>query len=52
MRFKIQKTILSDFALYVIIDTEINKVVCHLVYGNGEDYCDEIANKIVNSLNN
>ena len=51
-RFKINKTIVSDFALYAIIDTEMNKVVCHLVYDNGEEYCDEMANKIVAALNN
>jgi len=46
-RFKINKTILSDFALYALIDIEMNKVVCHFVYDNGEEYCDEMANKIV-----
>lgn len=50
-RFKINKTILSGFALYAIIDTEMNKVVCHFVYDNGEEYCDEMANKIVTALN-
>lgn len=50
-RFKINKVVLSDFALYAIIDTEMNKVVCHMVYDNGEEYCDEMANKIVSALN-
>ena len=35
-RFSIIKTILSDFALFAIVDNEMNKVVCHLVYNNGE----------------
>ena len=51
-RFKINKTILSDFALFAIVDNELNKIVCHLVYDNGEEYCDEMANKIVTALNN
>ena len=50
-RFSINKTILSDFALFAIIDNEQNKVVCHLVYDNGEQYCDEMANKMVVGLN-
>ena len=50
-RFSITKTILSDFALFVIIDNEQNKVVCHLVYDNGEQYCDEMANKMLAGLN-
>lgn len=50
-RFKINKVVLSDFALYAIIDTEMNKVVCHMVYDNGEEYCDEMVNKIVSALN-
>ena len=50
-RFSIIKTILSDFALFAIVDNELNKVVCHLVYDNGEEYCNEMANKIVTALN-
>lgn len=50
-RFSITKTILSDFALFAIIDNELNKVVCHLVYDNGEQYCDEMANKMLAGLN-
>lgn len=50
-RFSINKTILSDFVLFAIIDNEQNKVVCHLVYDNGEQYCDEMANKILVGLN-
>ena len=50
-RFSINKVILSDFALFAIIDNDMNKVVCHLVYDNGEEYCDEMANKIVTALN-
>jgi len=50
-RFSINKTILSDFALFAIIDNEQNKVVCHLVYGNGEQYCDEMAKKMLAGLN-
>ena len=50
-RFSISKTILSDFALFAIIDNEQNKVVCHLVYDNGEQYCDEMANKMLAGLN-
>ena len=52
LRFEIIKTILSDFALFVIVDNELNKVVCHLVYDNGEEYCNEMANKIITALNN
>jgi hypothetical protein len=52
LRFEIIKTILSDFALFAIVDNEQDKVVCHLVYDNGEEYCDEMANKIVAALNN
>ena len=52
LRFKINKAILSDFALFAIVDNELNKIVCHLVYDNGEEYCDEMANKIVTALNN
>ena len=52
LRFKINKTILSDFALFAIVDNELNKIVCHLVYDNGEEYCDEMASKIVTALNN
>jgi hypothetical protein len=50
-RFSINKTILSDFALFAIIDNEQKKVVCHLVYENGEQYCDEMANKMLVGLN-
>lgn len=50
-RFEIIKTIVADFALYAIIDNELNKVVCHMVYDNGEEYCDEMANRIVEGLN-
>jgi predicted PolB exonuclease-like 3'-5' exonuclease len=50
-RFSISKTILSDFALFAIIDNQQNKVVCHLVYDNGEQYCDEMANKMLAGLN-
>lgn len=50
-RFYIKKTILSDFALFVIIDNEQQKVVCHLVYDNGEEYCEEMANKMLAGLN-
>ena len=52
LRFKINKTILSDFALFAIVDNELNKIVCHLVYDNGEEYCNEMANKIITALNN
>ena len=51
LRFEIIKTILSDFALFAIVDNEQNKVVCHLVYDNGEEYCDEMANKMLAGLN-
>ena len=50
-RFSIVKTIVSDFALFAIVDNELNKVVCHLVYDNGAEYCDEMANKMVAGLN-
>jgi hypothetical protein len=50
-RFSIIKTILSDFALFAIVDNELNKVVCHLVYDNGEQYCEEMANKMLVGLN-
>ena len=50
-RFSIIKTILSDFALFAIVDNELNKVVCHLVYDNGEEYCEEMANKMLDGLN-
>lgn len=50
-RFLIIKTILSDFALFAIVDNELNKVVCHLVYDNGEEYCEEMANKMLTGLN-
>ena len=50
-RFSINKTILSDFALFAIVDNELNKVVCHLVYDNGEEYCEEMANKMLFGLN-
>ena len=50
-RLSINKTILSDFALFAIIDNEQQKVVCHLVYDNGEQYCDEMANKMLAGLN-
>lgn len=50
-RFSVIKTILSDFALFAIVDNELNKVVCHLVYDNGEQYCDEMANKMLAGLN-
>ena len=51
IRFSIHKTILSDFALFAIIDNEQQKVVCHLVNDNGEQYCDEMANKMLAGLN-
>lgn len=50
-RFSITKTILADFILFAIIDNEQNKVVCHFVYDNGEQYCDEMANKMLTGLN-
>jgi hypothetical protein len=50
-RFSIIKTILLDFVLFAIVDNELNKVVCHLVYDNGEQYCDEMANKMLDGLN-
>ena len=51
IRFSIVKTILSDFALFAIVDNELNKVICHLVYDNGEKYCEEMANKMLAGLN-
>lgn len=51
LRFEIIKTVLCDFALFAIVDNEQNKVVCHLVYDNGEEYCDEMANKMLTGLN-
>jgi len=50
-RFSINKTILYDLALFAIIDNEQQKVVCHLVYDNGEQYCNEMANKMLAGLN-
>lgn len=50
-RFKVTKTILADFVLFAIIDTLLNKVVCHLCYDNGEEYCDEMTNKMLEGLN-
>jgi len=50
-RFSILKTILLDFALFAIVDNKLNKVVCHLVHDNGEEYCEEMANKMLASLN-
>ena len=50
-RFSIIKTIVSDFALFAIVDNELNKVVCHLVYDNCEEYCEEMANKMLDGLN-
>jgi hypothetical protein len=50
-RFSIIKTILSDFALFAIVDNELNKVVCHLVWDNGDKYCEEMANKMLAGLN-
>jgi len=50
-RFSINKTIISDFALFAILDNEKNTVVCHLIYENGEEYCDEMANKMLAGLN-
>lgn len=50
-RFKIQKTILKDFALFGIVDNKTGKVVCNLNYENGEEYCDEMAEKMVLGLN-
>jgi hypothetical protein len=50
-RFSIIKTILSDFALFAIVDNQLNKVVCHLAYDNGEEYCEEMANKMLVGLN-
>lgn len=50
-RFSITKNILADFALFAIVDNELNKVVCHLVYSNGEAYCEEMANKMLAGLN-
>ena len=50
-RFSIIKTILSEIALFAIVDNELNKVVCHLVYDNGEEYCEEMANKMLAGLN-
>ena len=50
-RFSIIKTTLSDFALFAIVDNDLNKVVCHLVYDNGEEYCEEMANKMLAGLN-
>ena len=51
IRFSIVKTILSDFVLIAILDNELNKVVCHLVYDNGEEYCEDMANKMLTGLN-
>jgi hypothetical protein len=50
-RFSVIKTTLSDFALFAIVDNDLNKVVCHLVYDNGEEYCQEMADKILAGLN-
>jgi len=51
VRFSIIKTILSGFALFAIVDNELNKVVCHLGYDNDEKYCEEMANKMLAGLN-
>jgi hypothetical protein len=29
----------------------LNKVVCHLVWDNGDKYCEEMANKMLAGLN-
>lgn len=50
-RFSITKVLCSDFALFAIVDNELKKIVCHLVYENGEPYCDEMANKMLQGLN-
>ena len=50
-RFSIAKIILSDFSLFAIVDNELNRVVCHLVYDNGDEYCEEMANKMLAGLN-
>lgn len=50
-RFSVIKTILSDFALFAIVDNELNKVVCHMVYDNGEEYCEEMVNRMLVGLN-
>lgn len=50
-RFSITKMIISDFVLFAIIDNVQNKIVCHLVYDNGEQYCDEMAYKMLAGLN-
>jgi hypothetical protein len=50
-RFSVTKTILSDFKLFAIVDNELKKVVCHLVYDNGDEYCEEMASKMLAGLN-
>ena len=50
-RFAITKIVLSDFMLFAIIDKEENKVVCQMTYDNGEEYCEEMANKMLVGLN-
>ena len=50
-RFSIVKVLCGDFPLFAIIDNELKKIVCHLVYENGESYCDEMANKMLQGLN-
>ena len=50
-RFSITKAIFSSFALFVIIDNEQQKLGWHLVCDNGEQYCDEMVNKMLAGLN-
>ena len=50
-RFTLTKVIVSDFVIFAIVDNVADKVVCHLVYENGEKYCDEMAEKMLFGLN-
>lgn len=50
-RFKLNSIQLSDYSNHAILDMEQNKVVCHMVNDNGNDYNTEIGVKITNLLN-
>jgi hypothetical protein len=50
-RFRINGIVMADFKSLTIVDMQENKIVCHLVYENGREYCNEVANKMLAELN-
>ena len=50
-RFHFLEIEASDWQSYAVIDNKENKVLCHLLPQNSNNYCKDFGNKIASLLN-